>query len=319
MSEQPILQVREMKKHFVVGSGKVLKAVDNFSIDIKRGETFGLVGESGCGKSTAGRTIINLYKATSGEVLFNGENVHTLSGKKLKQFNRNMQMVFQDPYASLNPRMSVGNIIAEGLDIHGLASGSKRKQRVAELLHAVGLNEEHASRFPHEFSGGQRQRIGIARALAIDPQFIIADEPISALDVSVQAQVVNLFRDLQREHGLTYLFIAHDLAMVKHISDRIGVMYLGHLVEVTTSEALYAKPLHPYTASLLSAISIPDPEIERTREKIILEGEVPSPLNPPSGCPFRTRCPKAMEECALSMPPMKEVEPGHFVACHLHN
>jgi oligopeptide transport system ATP-binding protein len=317
-SDQPILQIRNMKKHFNLGNGKILKAVDNFSIEIKRGETFGLVGESGCGKSTAGRTIIKLYDATEGEVIFDGEDVHKLTGKKLKEFNRNMQMVFQDPYASLNPRMTVGNIIAEGIDIHGLYKGAKRKERVMELLRAVGLNDEHASRFPHEFSGGQRQRIGIARALAIEPKFIIADEPISALDVSVQAQVVNLFKRLQKEMGLTYLFIAHDLAMVKHISDRIGVMYLGSLVEVTTSDALYAKPLHPYTQSLLSAIPIPDPEIERTRERIILQGDVPSPLNPPSGCPFRTRCPQAMAKCADSMPPSKEVEPNHFVACHLY-
>ncbi|MFD7521219.1 ABC transporter ATP-binding protein [Paenibacillus chitinolyticus] len=318
MSDQTILSIRNMKKHFDLGQGKILKAVDNFSIDIKRGETFGLVGESGCGKSTAGRTIIRLYEATDGEVIFNGENVHKLSGRKMREFHRNMQMVFQDPYASLNPRMTVGNIIAEGLDIHGVASGSKRRERVVELLDAVGLNAEHAGRFPHEFSGGQRQRIGIARALAIEPQFIIADEPISALDVSVQAQVVNLFKKLQKDRGLTYLFIAHDLAMVKHISDRIGVMYLGNLVEVTTSKELYAKPLHPYTESLLSAIPIPDPEIERKRERIILKGEVPSPLNPPSGCPFRTRCPKAMDQCAVTMPPMKEVEPGHFVSCHLY-
>ncbi|SEF51278.1 ABC transporter ATP-binding protein [Paenibacillus sp. UNC499MF] len=318
MSDQTILSIRNMKKHFDLGQGKILKAVDNFSIDINRGETFGLVGESGCGKSTAGRTIIRLYEATDGEVIFNGENVHKLSGRKMRDFHRNMQMVFQDPYASLNPRMTVGNIIAEGLDIHGVASGSKRRERVIELLDAVGLNAEHASRFPHEFSGGQRQRIGIARALAIEPQFIIADEPISALDVSVQAQVVNLFKKLQKDRGLTYLFIAHDLAMVKHISDRIGVMYLGNLVEVTTSKELYANPLHPYTESLLSAIPIPDPEIERRRERIILKGEVPSPLNPPSGCPFRTRCPKAMDQCAVTMPPMKEVEPGHFVACHLY-
>jgi oligopeptide transport system ATP-binding protein len=318
MSEKPILEVRNLKKHFNLSGGKVLKAVDSFSISINRGETFGLVGESGCGKSTAGRTIIKLYDATQGEVIFNGENIHKLQGKKLKDFNRNMQMVFQDPYASLNPRMTVGNIIAEGIDIHGLYTGAKRRARVFELLHSVGLNDEHANRFPHEFSGGQRQRIGIARALAIEPQFIIADEPISALDVSVQAQVVNLFKRLQKEMGLTYLFIAHDLAMVKHISDRIGVMYLGNLVEVTTSEHLYAKPLHPYTQSLLSAIPIPDPEIERTRERIILQGEVPSPLNPPSGCPFRTRCPKAMPHCADSMPLIKEVEPNHFVACHLY-
>jgi len=313
-----ILEINNMKKHFNLGGGRVLKAVENFSINIKRGETFGLVGESGCGKSTAGRTIIRMYNATSGEVNFNGDNVHKLKGAKLKEFYRNMAMVFQDPYASLNPRMTVGSIIAEGIDIHGLSTGAKRKDRISELLSAVGLNEEHANRFPHEFSGGQRQRIGIARSLAIEPQFIIADEPISALDVSIQAQVVNLFKKLQKDHGLTYLFIAHDLAMVKHISDRIGVMYLGNLVEVTTSKELYAKPLHPYTESLLSAIPIPDPEIERTRERIILQGEVPSPLNPPSGCPFRTRCPKAMEMCAGSMPEMKEVEPNHFVSCHLY-
>ncbi|SCW48845.1 oligopeptide transport system ATP-binding protein [Paenibacillus tianmuensis] len=318
MKGNPILEVRDLQKHFHLAGGKTLKAVDKLNISIGRGETFGLVGESGCGKSTAGRTIIRLYEATSGEVLFNGENVHTMRGNKLQEFRRHMQMVFQDPYASLNPRMTVGKIIAEGLDIHGLADGKQRKQRVSELLDAVGLNEEHASRFPHEFSGGQRQRIGIARALAIEPQFIIADEPISALDVSVQAQVVNLFKKLQKERGLTYLFIAHDLAMVKHISDRIGVMYLGKLVEVTTSEELYANPLHPYTQSLLSAIPIPDPEVERTRERIILEGEIPSPLDPPSGCPFRTRCPKAMPECAASMPEFKEVQPGHFTACHLY-
>jgi len=313
-----ILEIRNMKKHFNLGGGKILKAVDRFSINIKRGETFGLVGESGCGKSTAGRTIIRMYDATSGEVMFNGQNVHELQGNKLKEFRRNAAMVFQDPYASLNPRMTVGNIIAEGIDIHNLYTGKKRKDRVAELIQAVGLNEEHINRFPHEFSGGQRQRIGIARALAIEPQFIIADEPISALDVSIQAQVVNLFKKLQKEHGLTYLFIAHDLAMVKYISDRIGVMYLGNLVEVTTSNEMYANPLHPYTESLLSAIPIADPEIERTRERIILEGEVPSPLNPPSGCPFRTRCPKAMDKCALAMPEMKEVNPGHFVSCHLY-
>lgn len=318
MSEQTILEVKDLKRHFHVGSGKVLKAVDGINFSIKRGETFGLVGESGCGKSTAGRTIIRLYEATSGQVLFNGENIYKLKGDKLRKFNRNMQMVFQDPYASLNPRMTVENIIGEGIDIHRLYTGKQRKERIYKLLQDVGLNEEHAGRFPHEFSGGQRQRIGIARALAIEPQFIIADEPISALDVSVQAQVVNLFKQLQKERGLTYLFIAHDLAMVKHISDRIGVMYLGKMMEVTTSEALYAKPLHPYTVSLLSAIPIPDPEVERKRERIILEGEVPSPLNPPSGCPFRTRCPKAMTECAGAVPAMKEVEPGHFVACHLY-
>ena len=320
MAEDVILQVKNLKKYFNLDNNRTLKAVDGLNFSIRRGETFGLVGESGCGKSTAGRTIINLYQATDGEIIFNGKNTAQLSGKERAKFNRQMQMVFQDPYASLNPRMTVGKIIAEGLDIHGLHKGAKaRKARVAQLLNDVGLNEEHANRFPHEFSGGQRQRIGIARALAIEPQFIIADEPISALDVSVQAQVVNLFKKLQQDHGLTYLFIAHDLAMVKHISDRIGVMYLGKLVEVATSEKLNAKPLHPYTQSLLSAIPLPDPDMQKARERIILEGEIPSPLNPPSGCPFRTRCPAAMPQCAESMPEFKEVEPGHHVACHLFN
>lgn len=317
MKEEILLEVKNLKKHFNVRNG-VLKAVDGINFAIKRGETFGLVGESGCGKSTAGRTIVKLYDATEGEVLFNGENIYKHKGQKLKQFNQQMQMVFQDPYASLNPRMTIENIIGEGIDIHGLASGKERKERIYQLLQDVGLNAEHAGRFPHEFSGGQRQRIGIARALAIEPQFIVADEPISALDVSVQAQVVNLFKKLQRERNLTYLFIAHDLAMVKHISDRIGVMYLGKMMEITTSEKMYSHPLHPYTVSLLSAIPIPDPEVEKKRERIILQGEVPSPINPPSGCPFRTRCPKAMGKCAESMPEMKEVEPGHFTACHLY-
>lgn len=318
MAEDHILEVENLQKHFHLSGGRVLKAVDGLNFSIKRGETFGLVGESGCGKSTTGRTIIRLYEATGGKVLFNGKDVQKLEGAERKKFYRDMQMVFQDPYASLNPRMTVGNIIAEGIDIHGISSGKQRRERVSQLLNAVGLNEEHAGRFPHEFSGGQRQRIGIARALAIEPQFIIADEPISALDVSVQAQVVNLFKKLQKERGLTYLFIAHDLAMVKHISDRIGVMYLGKLVEVATSEKLNAKPLHPYTQSLLSAIPIPDPEIQKSRKRVILQGEIPSPLNPPSGCPFRTRCPHAMDVCAQQMPEFKEIEPGHFTACHLY-
>ncbi|MFD2169463.1 ABC transporter ATP-binding protein [Tumebacillus lipolyticus] len=313
-----ILEVKNLSKHFDLGRGTILKAVDNVSFSIKRGETFGLVGESGCGKSTTGRTIIRLYDATEGQVTFNGKDVHKIQGRDLKQFNREMQMIFQDPYASLNPRMTVGDIIGEGIDIHKLLSGRERLDRIYELLRTVGLNEEHASRFPHEFSGGQRQRIGIARSLAIEPEFIIADEPISALDVSIQAQVVNLMKKLQQERGLTYLFIAHDLAMVKHISDRIGVMYLGALVEVTEATELYRKPMHPYTEALLSAIPIPDPEIERTRERIILEGDVPSPVNPPSGCRFRTRCPKAMPECAQIIPELKEVEPGHHVACLLY-
>ncbi|KUO78411.1 MAG: peptide ABC transporter ATP-binding protein [Desulfosporosinus sp. BRH_c37] len=313
----PILEVCNLKKYFHVTNG-VLKAVDNVNLFIRRGETFGLVGESGCGKSTLGRTIMRLYNATEGEVLFNGENVHQLKGSKLKQFNRDMQMVFQDPYASLNPRMTVGDIIAEGIDIHRLYSGVKRRERVSELLQTVGLPEEHASRFPHEFSGGQRQRIGIARALAIKPQFIVADEPVSALDVSVQAQVINLFKCLQKENGLTYLFISHDLAMVKHIADRVGVMYLGAMTEVANSSDLYLKPLHPYTVALLSAIPIPDPEVERKRERIILEGDVPSPINPPAGCRFFARCPKAMPECQVNTPLWIEVEKEHYVACHLY-
>jgi len=317
VANEPLLKVENLQKHFGLAGGKVLKAVDGLNFAVEQGETFGLVGESGCGKSTAGRTIIRLYEATGGKVLFDGQDARKLTGKGLEKFRRDMQMVFQDPYASLNPRMTVGNIIAEGIDVHKLYVGKKRRERVSELLNAVGLNEEHASRYPHEFSGGQRQRIGIARALAIEPRFIIADEPISALDVSVQAQVVNLFKKLQQERGLTYLFIAHDLAMVKHISDRIGVMYLGKLVEVASSDKLNAKPLHPYTQSLLSAIPIPDPVMQRKRERIILQGEIPSPLNPPSGCPFRTRCPHAMDVCAEEMPAFREIEPGHFAACHL--
>lgn len=317
MKVEKILEVKKLKKHFYMGRGRVVQAVDDVSFDIYKGETFGLVGESGCGKSTIGRTVIRLYAATAGQVLFNGEDVYNLKGAKLKQFNRKMQMIFQDPYASLNPRMTVGDIVAEGLDIHGLATGSKRREVVVELLRTVGLNEEHADRYPHEFSGGQRQRIGIARALAVEPEFIIADEPISALDVSIQAQVVNLMRKLQREKGLTYLFIAHDLSMVKYISDRVGVMYLGNLVELAESEDLYTNPLHPYTEALLSAVPIPDPEVERKRERIVLKGDVPSPIDPPSGCRFRTRCPRAMDICAKEVPVWQQVRPLHWVACHL--
>ncbi|MFA9557558.1 ABC transporter ATP-binding protein [Evansella sp. AB-rgal1] len=313
-----LLEVKGLKKYFDVDKKQVLKAVDDVSFDIYEGETLGLVGESGCGKSTTGRTLIRLYGTTDGQVIFDGEDVHKMSGKKQKMFNRKVQMIFQDPYASLNPRMTVADIIAEGIDIHGIKSSKKRLDRVHELLETVGLNKEHATRFPHEFSGGQRQRIGIARALAVDPTFIIADEPISALDVSVQAQVVNLMKKLQKEQNLTYLFIAHDLAMVKHISDRIGVMYLGKMMELTESEKLYENPLHPYTQSLLSAIPIPDPDIEAKRERIILQGEVPSQINPPSGCVFRTRCPVATDICAEKKPEWKEVEEKHFVACHLY-
>lgn len=320
MSKEALLEVNNLKKHFSMGKGQTLKAVDDVSFHIKQGETFGIVGESGCGKSTAGRTIIGLYNRTEGDVLYDGKNVHTMTEKERFAFHRKMQMIFQDPYASLNPRSTVQEIISEPMEVHGLYPNKKeRLERVYQLLEDVGLNRDHANRYPHEFSGGQRQRIGIARALALDPEFIIADEPISALDVSVQAQVVNLLKGLQKKKGLTYLFIAHDLSMVKHISDRIGVMYLGNLVELTTSENLYKNPLHPYTQALLSAIPIPDPDVEDHRERIILEGELPSPMNPPSGCVFRTRCPYAMEACASIKPEWQEIEKDHFVACHLYN
>jgi peptide/nickel transport system ATP-binding protein len=320
MDKQVLLQVNNLKKHFILGKNEILKAVDGVSFQIHRGETFGIVGESGCGKSTAGRTIIGLYDVTDGEVIFNGKNIHRLNKQERFRFHRQMQMIFQDPYASLNPRSTVSEIISEPMEVHSLYGNKQgRLKRVYQLLEDVGLHKDHANRYPHEFSGGQRQRIGIARALALEPEFIIADEPISALDVSVQAQVVNLLKRLQVEKGLTYLFIAHDLSMVKQISDRIGVMYLGHLVELTESSALYQNPLHPYTQALLSAIPIPDPDIEEKRERIILKGELPSPINPPSGCVFRTRCPMAMEVCAQEKPRWQEKEDGHYVACHLYD
>ncbi|ABY91858.1 MAG: oligopeptide transport system ATP-binding protein [Epulopiscium sp.] len=314
----PLVEIKNLKKYFNVGRGAVLKAVDNVNLQIIEGETLGLVGESGCGKTTLGRTIVRLYEPTAGQVLFEGKNVHKLTGQQLKEFNRKVQMIFQDPYASLNPRMTVGDIIGEGIDIHGLYKNKERTDRIYELLSLVGLNKEHANRFPHEFSGGQRQRIGIARALAVEPKFIVADEPISALDVSIQAQVINLLMELQQKLKLTYIFIAHDLSMVKYVSDRIAVMYLGHVVELTTSEDLHNRPLHPYTQALLSAIPVPDPETERKKERILLEGDVPSPINPPKGCRFAKRCRYAKPICTEQQPELKEVEKNHFVACHLY-
>jgi len=315
--KKTLIEVKNLKKYFTVGSGAILKAVDNISFAIKEGETLGLVGESGCGKSTTGRTIIRLYEATGGEVIYNGNNVHKLNKAEKKDFTKKAQMIFQDPYASLDPRMTVGDIVGEGIDIHNLYTGKERTERIYNVLETVGLNKEHASRFPHEFSGGQRQRIGVARSLAIEPQFIVCDEPISALDVSIQAQVVNLLIKLQRDLGLTYLFIAHDLSMVKHISDRVGVMYLGTMVEMTSSVELYKNPLHPYTQALMSAIPIADPKIEKSRKRILLEGDVPSPINPPPGCRFKARCRYAKDICSQEMPEFREVAPDHFVACHI--
>ena len=314
-----IMEVKNLKKYFKVGKNAILKAVDDVSFDIYEGETIGLVGESGCGKTTCGRTCTGMYNKTDGSVIYKGKDVHKITGKEKKLFAKEVQIIFQDPYASLNPRMTVGDIIAEGIDIHGLAANSsERTERVNELLGLVGLNKEHANRFVHEFSGGQRQRIGIARALAVEPKFIMCDEPISALDVSIQAQVVNLLKRLQKDMGLTYLFIAHDLAMVKHISNRVAVMYLGAVVEFTDSKELYKNPVHPYTQALLSAIPIPDPFVERSRERVMLEGDVPSPINPPQGCKFIKRCKYAKDICRNEAPKLKEVAPNHLVACHLY-
>lgn len=315
--DKKLIEVKNLKKYFNLGNNNILKAVDNLSFHIFEGETLGLVGESGCGKSTTGRTMIRLYEATGGEVYFDGKDVHKMNKVEQKEFTKSSQMIFQDPYASLNPRMTVGDIIGEGIDIHAIMQGKERMERIYNLLETVGLNREHASRFPHEFSGGQRQRIGIARALAIEPQFIVCDEPISALDVSIQAQVVNLLINLQRDMNLTYLFIAHDLSMVKHISDRVAVMYLGTMVELAPSAELYQNPQHPYTQALLSAIPIPDPEVERSRKRILLEGDVPSPINPPPGCRFKGRCRYAKDVCHQEMPELREVAPGHFAACHV--
>ena len=315
----PLVQVKHLKEYFPVNTGFFksipLKAVDDVSFDIQRGETLGLVGESGCGKTTVGRTILHLYEPTEGEVIFDGKPIKTKAD--LVDYRKKTTMVFQDPYSSLNPRMTVSDIIAEPLDVHKMCANAKeREQRVLELMNRVGLNSEHASRYAHEFSGGQRQRIGIARALAVDPEFIVCDEPVSALDVSIQAQVINMFDELQDEMGLTYLFIAHDLLVVRHISDRIAVMYLGKMVELADAAEIYDHPLHPYSKSLLSAVPIPDPKIARANKRIPLEGDIPSPLNAPSGCPFRTRCRYAEARCAESMPEFKEVSPGHFCACH---
>ena len=293
-----------------------MKAVDGVNFKIYKGETLGLVGESGCGKTTCGKTVMGLYDATGGQVIFDGTDIHSLNKKEKKEFTKRAQIIFQDPYSSLNPRMTVGDIIGEGIDIHSLYKGEERTIKIHELLELVGLNKEHASRFPHEFSGGQRQRIGIARALAIEPEFIVCDEPISALDVSIQAQVVNLLIELQKKKNLTYLFIAHDLSMVKHISDRVGVMYLGNMVEFAASDELYSEPLHPYTKALMSAIPIPDPEEEKNKKRIPIEGEIPSPINPKPGCRFAARCRYATEACMKDTPELQEVKEGHFVACH---
>ena len=319
--KQPLVEMIEVTKHFQAGKGKTLKAVDGVSLTIYRGETLGVVGESGCGKSTLGRTLIKLYEPTAGQIIYGGKDLQELkTTEERKAFQKNMQMIFQDPYSSLNPRKTVLEIVSEGIRIHEPERNAEDvRQSVYRLLELVGLNQKHATRYPHEFSGGQRQRIGIARALAVNPEFIIADEPIAALDVSIQAQIVNLLKELQEKRDLTYLFIAHDLAMVRYISDRIAVMYLGKVVELASSDRLYQKPLHPYTEALLSAIPVPDPRIERTRERILLEGSIPSPMNPPSGCRFRTRCRHAMDVCSKAAPEWREVEKEHFVACHLHS
>ncbi|MCK5811624.1 MAG: ATP-binding cassette domain-containing protein [Clostridiales bacterium] len=326
MSENTkMLEVTNLKKYFEINN-KLLKkkrsylhAVDGISFYINKGETFGLVGESGCGKSTTGRSIVRLYEPTAGEIVFDGTDITKLSEKELIPFRKRIQMIFQDPYASLNGRMTVTDIIGEGIETHQIAHGKEKQERIYKLLDTVGLKREHANRYPHEFSGGQRQRIGIARALAVEPELIICDEPISALDVSIQAQVVNMLEDLQEEKELTYLFIAHDLSMVKHISDRIGVMYLGQLMEVATSNELYKTPLHPYTQALLSSIPIPDPIVTRKQKRIILQGDVTSPIDPVPSCPFKMRCSLCEDICKSVTPELKEVEPGHFVACHVVN
>jgi oligopeptide transport system ATP-binding protein len=317
-----LVQIRDLQMHFPVTKGIILqrqvgavKAVDGVSFNIKKGETLGLVGESGCGKSTTGRAILQLYRPTAGSVVFQGTDLTKLKGEEMRRMRRKVQMIFQDPYASLNPRMTVGDIIGEPIKVHNLRQGKEVRTRVQELLQLVGLNPYFINRYPHEFSGGQRQRIGVARALAVEPEFVVCDEPVSALDVSIQAQIINLLEDLQDRLGLTYLFIAHGLAVVKHISDRVAVMYLGKVVELAEGSKLYSMPMHPYTQALLSAVPIPDPKVEKRRKRIILEGDVPSPLNPPSGCHFHTRCPIAIEKCKVEEPPFMDYGGGHFAAC----
>jgi oligopeptide transport system ATP-binding protein len=323
--DRPLVEIKKLKKYFPAKKsffGKVtsnVKAVDNMSFTINKGETLGLVGESGCGKTTIGRTIIKLYEPTDGQIIYDGTDISRFSSSKMLPYRRKMQMIFQDPYASLDSRMTVGDIIGESIDIHNLMKGKERQERIQYLLNKVGLNEDHANRYPHEFSGGQRQRIGIARALAVEPEFIVCDEPISALDVSIQAQVINMLEDLQDDLGLTYLFIAHDLSMVKHISTKIGVMYLGKMLEIAESNELYQNSLHPYTRALLSAIPVPDPDMAAKNKRIMLEGETPSPIDPPPGCRFKDRCRYSMKRCSEKDPELKDMGGGHYAACYLYD
>ena len=314
---EELIRAVDLKKYFKLSKTEYLHAVDGVNFAIKKGQTLGVVGESGCGKSTLGRVLIGLLDATSGKIQYEGNDLLKLKGAQKKAYHKKMQIIFQDPYASLNPRMTVGSIIAEGMEIHNMYDKEKRMQRVYELLETVGLNREHANRFPHEFSGGQRQRIGIARALAVEPEFIVCDEPISALDVSIQSQIINLLKELQEKHGFTYMFIAHDLNIVKYISDRIAVMYLGNLVELADSDEIYAHTLHPYSQALLASVPIPDPDKEAQKEAKVLSGDVPSPINPKPGCPFANRCVHATEKCRTETPKLREARPGHFVSCHL--